>query len=108
MPSGAGIDCGTELDEDLSTVERLVFRFSYHHMNDNGYYDGWTDHTCDCTASLAYGLNVEIRTEGTNPKAVEINADDDGGTIDYLHDTFEQALSTQLEYDNDGRCLVRV
>ena len=105
LPSGSGIDCGTELDEDLTTPERLAFRFSYHHMDENGSYAGWTNHTCDCTASLCYGLSLEIKTEGTSPKAAEYS---DAGLIDYLHDTFEAALRTQLEYDNDGRCLVRV
>ena len=40
MPSGSGVDCGTKLDMDRSRPDRLVFTFSYHHMNENGYYDG--------------------------------------------------------------------
>lgn len=44
MPSGAGFDNGVVLDLVRSTPEKLVFQFSYHHMDANGHYDGWTHH----------------------------------------------------------------
>lgn len=44
-PSGSGFDSGTILDEDASTDKKLVFRTAFHHMNETGYYDGWTWHT---------------------------------------------------------------
>src|SRR4051812_46888044 len=42
MPSGGGFDSGTKLDAGLSTGKKLVFHTSFHHMDDNGCYDGWT------------------------------------------------------------------
>ena len=43
-PSGAGIDCGTKLISSASTPERLVFYTEFHHMDEQGGYDGWTVH----------------------------------------------------------------
>src|SRR2546430_16241735 len=52
MPSGSGIDGGTKIDLEKSTGEKLVFHFSFHHMDENGMYDGWTEHTLTVRASL--------------------------------------------------------
>lgn len=58
-PSGSGFDNGTTLDFDASTPQRLVFLTSFHHMNENGFYTGWTEHTVIVTADLL-GLNVRV------------------------------------------------
>jgi hypothetical protein len=60
MPSGGGFDAGTRLDEERSTSEKLVFITSYHHMNDGGYYDGWTEHTVVITPSLAFHFDLKV------------------------------------------------
>lgn len=83
MPSGAGIDCGTKLD-DSSRPERLVFTFSFHHMDENGMYDGWTEHTCVVTPSLEWGLVLHIT--GRNRNDVK----------DYLHETFNHCLTAEV------------
>jgi len=44
MPHGSGFDKGTQIDLDASTSEKLVFDTAFHHMDEHGYYDGWTDH----------------------------------------------------------------
>jgi hypothetical protein len=44
LPSGSGIDSGIQFDEDKSNPNKLIFRFGFHHMNSDGYYDGWTEH----------------------------------------------------------------
>jgi hypothetical protein len=82
MPSGNGWDCGTKIDLSESHAEKLVFFGSYHHMNDGGFYDGWTEHTIVVTPSFN-GLN--IRVSGRNRNDIK----------DYLWETFECAL-TQL------------
>jgi hypothetical protein len=48
-PSGSGFDNGTHLDVDNTQIggnkpQRLVFDVPFHHMNEHGYYDGWTHH----------------------------------------------------------------
>jgi len=41
LPSGSGFDAGTTFVPEESTEDRLVFRSSYHLMDEHGYYDGW-------------------------------------------------------------------
>ena len=80
LPSGSGIDNGTSLDRSRSTPERLVFETAFHHMNEHGFYDGWTAHTVTVRASLAYGL--DIRISGRNRNDIK----------DHLYDVFGAAL----------------
>ena len=85
MPSGSGFDAGTKLDLDLSHAERLVFTTSYHHMNDGGYYDGWTEHTVTVTP-------------GFNGSNIRISGRDRNGIKDYIHSTFGDALGRDVEF----------
>lgn len=85
MPSGSGIDSGTSFDFARSTSDKLVFTFGYHHMNENGYYDGWTEHKCIVIPSLAFGIDIKITGRDRN------------GIKDYLYQTFEYALNTLVE-----------
>jgi len=66
MPSGSGFDNGTQLNWDKSTPEKLVFETSFHHMNDGGYYDGWTNHTVTVTPSLQFGFNLKVSGPNRN------------------------------------------
>ncbi len=88
MPSGSGVDCGTKIDLDKSTPNKLVFHFSYHHMNSDGMYDGWTDHSAIVTPSLAFGFDLKITGQ---------NRDD---IKEYLYETFREALNTDTTTDS--------
>jgi hypothetical protein len=44
LPSGSGFDAGTSVDWAMSKGDSLVLMTSFHHMNDVGMYDGWTEH----------------------------------------------------------------
>jgi hypothetical protein len=81
LPSGSGWDNGTTLDLDRSSGEKLVFTGAFHHMNEHGFYDAWTDHTVTVTGSLLSGINLQI--SGRNRNQIK----------DYLHDMFDVALS---------------
>ena len=59
-PSGSGIDCGTELLLGDCTQNKLVFLVEYHHMNENGMYDGWTSHHVTVKPSLQFGFDLKI------------------------------------------------
>ena len=85
MPSGSGIDCGTKIDLNASTGEKLVFDISYHHMNDGGMYDGWTEHRVIVTPSLVSDFDLRI----TGPNRNDIK--------EYLHECYQTALSEVLE-----------
>lgn len=83
LPSGSGIDSGVKFDFDASTPEKLVFDFGYHHMNDGGYYDGWTNHSLIVTPSLQFGFSLRITGKDRND------------TKDYLHEIFQYALAEE-------------
>ena len=84
LPSGSGIGSGVKFDFDASTPEKLVFLFGYHHMDSNGYYNGWTDHQLIVTPSLQFGFHIRITGKDRNR------------TKDYLYETFQYALSEEV------------
>jgi hypothetical protein len=65
-PSGSGIDNGTSIELSKCDSKKLTFSFSYHHMNENGMYDGWTDHELVVTPSLQFGFNLRITGKNRN------------------------------------------
>lgn len=82
MPSGGGLDTGTALDLDWtldSKSERLIFSTSFHHMNETGSYDGWTQHVVIVKPSFD---GIDIRIIGRDRNDIK----------EYLHDLFMQAL----------------
>lgn len=84
MPSGSGVDCGTQLDFDNSQPNRMVFVLSFHHMDENGGYDGWTSHQVIVTPSLAYGIDVRVTGRDRN------------WIKDYLTGLYQDALTTEV------------
>jgi hypothetical protein len=84
MPHGSGFDNGTEFDFSRSKPQRLVFTTSFHHMNENGFYDGWTEHTVIVTPTFE---GIELRITGRNRNDWK----------DYAYDVFHQALSETRE-----------
>jgi hypothetical protein len=85
MPSGAGWDNGTSLDENKSTSEKLVFLGGFHHMDEHGGYDGWTQHEIIVRPSLQFGITVRVTGRDRND------------IKNYLGDIFHEALIA--EYD---------
>lgn len=62
LPHGSGIDNGMGINIEESTGKKLVFEFSYHHMNEDGYYDGWTNHKLIITPAFgSYDMNITGR-----------------------------------------------
>ena len=59
-PSGSGFDSGTTLNRDKTNSQRLVLETSFHHMNQDGYYDGWTEHTVRVWADLTSDFRLTI------------------------------------------------
>jgi hypothetical protein len=82
-PSGSGIDNGTVLLKD-STSEKLIFQVSFHHMNEVGYYDGWTEHTATVKPSLAYGFT--LRLSGSNRNGIK----------EYLEEIYQEWLDSEV------------
>jgi len=83
-PSGSGFDAGTSVDTDRSDV--LIFSASFHHMDDAGYYGGWTEHTVRVKPSLAWGFDLTVSGRDRN------------GIKDYIGETFADWLNEMVDY----------
>lgn len=84
FPSGGGFDNGTRLDLDKSTAERLVLATDFHHMNEHGFYDGWTSHEIIVTGSLESGF--DMRVTGRDRREIK----------DYIGECFSSCLSALI------------
>jgi hypothetical protein len=85
LPSGSGFDAGCTIDWEKSGKDSVIVQFSYHRLNENGYYDGWID----CCAGIKpdfWGISVELYCP-------------DEDLADYIHDTLAQSL-TELVPDS--------
>lgn len=86
LPSGSGFDNGTKLNYDRSTPDKLVFETSFHHMNNHGGYDGWTEHVVIVRPSLAHGFVVDVTGRDRNDVKT------------YIVETFNHVLRTNTTY----------
>lgn len=66
LPHGSGFDSGTKFLWDESNRNKLVFSADFHHMNEGGYYDGWTEHKVIITPDLLFGYNIKVTGRNRN------------------------------------------
>ena len=66
MPSGFGFNSGTWINRERSHGDKLLFYTSFQHMNEGGYYEGWTNHTVTVRPSLFYGIELKIGGRNRN------------------------------------------
>jgi hypothetical protein len=88
MPSGSGFDKGTQFNFDKSTDDKLIFITAFHHMNSNGYYCGWTDHTVIVTPCFG---EINIKVTGKNYRDIK----------EYIADTFLTCLTNIVDADGE-------
>lgn len=81
-PSGSGFDNGTQLL--VAERKRLVFGTAYHHLDDSGYYTGWTEHKVVVTPRFG---GFDLRVTGRNRNGIK----------DYIADVFTDWLDTRLD-----------
>lgn len=91
LPSGSGFDGGTSIDIDASSPDRLIFDTAFHHMNESGYYDGWTGHSVIVKPSLAFGF--ELRITGQDRNYIK----------DYIVECFHATLSESRDWREEYR-----
>lgn len=91
LPSGSGFDSGTKVDLSeprgvprSDGFARIIFTTSFHHMNDGGMYDGWTEHEVKVTPCLHSGFNLSVSGRDRND------------IKDYIAETFTHALKTEI------------
>jgi hypothetical protein len=87
LPSGSGFDRGTFFDIEASEPKRLVFNTAFHHMNDGGYYDGWTEHSVIVTPCLVHGFTMRITGRDRN------------GIKEYIAQAMESALNADISWN---------
>ena len=86
LPSGSGFDAGTRAhDIHKWNRQRMIFTTSFHHMDEVGGYDGWTEHEVWVYASLLFDFVLRI----TGPNHYDIK--------DYIHDIFYTSLIHEFE-----------
>jgi hypothetical protein len=81
LPHGSGIDSGVVFVWKDSKPDKLVFTFGYHHMDENGGYDGWTHHELIITPDLQHGYKIKITGKDRN------------NTKEYLYELFSEVFS---------------
>ncbi|MFA5897874.1 MAG: hypothetical protein WC829_02050 [Hyphomicrobium sp.] len=89
LPSGSGFDNGTHFVPEKSNPDKLVFSADFHHMNENGYYDGWTHHFVIIRPSLVYGFDLTVT--GRNRREIK----------DYIAETYSDALRREIDVSFD-------
>ena len=90
LPSGAGFDAGCKIDREESTGKRIVIRFNYHHMDDNGSYTGWESYQAIVTPTFG-GVDVNVYpAEGVFGG---------GDFLDYAAETLEFILGADWEHN---------
>lgn len=90
FPHGSGFDNGTKIDIQQSNDDKLVFTTAFHHMDQNGMYDGWTEHQVIVTPSL--GLDFHVKVTGRDKYDVK----------SYITECFSQSLSDEVKENHAG------
>jgi hypothetical protein len=85
-PWGSGFDRGTHLEIADQKGGQLRFDTAFHHLNDNGTYDGWTEHTVTVKPSLAWCF--ELKVGGRNRNDIK----------EYIVALFNDWLSELVDY----------
>ena len=87
LPSGSGFDAGTTIE--YASSSKIVLQTSFHHMDEHGYYDGWTEHVITVIPDLVNGF--DLRISGRNKNNVK----------EYIADVFFDVLRQEVIWDGD-------
>lgn len=83
-------DNGTAIDFDSITEARITLSAPFHHMDANGYYDGWEDYSITLRPSFIGRISVTVRGRNRN----DIKS--------YLAEMFEHTLTRDIIESADG------
>lgn len=87
LPSGSGVDAWTKILVDKSTRCAVYLETSFHHMNEAGFYDGWTEHTIKVSPEFD---GFDLRISGKNRNQIK----------EYLGELFHHSLSQKIVVDH--------
>lgn len=83
LPSGSGFDSGSKVIEYRNG--NLILSTEFHHMNECGYYDGWTTHKIIVKPDLQFEIVLTV----TGPNRNDIK--------DHIQEVFQTALTLECE-----------
>ena len=90
LPSGSGIDSGCTIDEEKSTRNKIVIHSSFHHMDENGFYCGWSEFTVTAIPDFMNDFNLKIvGNHAIYPAFSDIK--------DYLYELFRESLNKDID-----------
>jgi hypothetical protein len=83
---------GTTLKRGDVDVTSAAIRYdvSYHHMNDTGHWDGWTEHTITVRPAF-HGVNVRVSGRDRND------------VKDMIHEAVNHAFTLNVEWDEPAQ-----
>jgi hypothetical protein len=84
LPRGSGFDSYPVIETDDIKPERIVINGSYHNMDSDGCYAGWTDYRVIVRPSFIGAFKLSITGGNSDFK-------------DYAYDEFKQALDADFE-----------
>jgi hypothetical protein len=104
LPSGSGIDQGITIDLEESTEHKIVLVVPYHHMDDNGFYDGWSTWKLTITPTFqGFDIDSELTDEATHTRFDEETGEEydasefvQSSTLEYLLETVHYALNQEI------------
>jgi hypothetical protein len=85
LPSGSGFDAGTQVDLFNSKLTKIRLTTRYHHMNENGIYDGWTGH------------NITLRPTFLGARITAITGKNRNDIKGYIGETILHALEQEVD-----------
>lgn len=98
LPSGSGFDSDTTINIDKSKKNKIVLETSFHHMDENGMYCGWSHHAITVTPDFLSDFDMKISSKDERSPYVKRREGSlkSNGFIDYLWSTFYHVLSEEL------------
>lgn len=110
LPSGSGIDSGTKIDLEKSQPDKIILTFDFHHMNEDGFYDGWSTGwkvTVRPTFNTFSGIDIDIKS-GIFMNTQHRRKYKDDYILDYFYDTYLHHLSLPIVHgwDNTNHSVV--
>lgn len=82
LPHGSGIDSGCCIDND--SVNPIIIYTAFHHMDECGGYEGWTEHTIKVYPDFISDITLKIT--GKNRNMIK----------DYLYELFYNDLTSEM------------
>ena len=88
LPSGSGFDNGTTIDRENVFGRQFNLKTSFHHMDDQGFYDGWTHHKIKVFPDWQ-GIDLKV---ATLVSTLAPTTESDRESLDYIGETFYHVL----------------